>query len=181
MALSEGLICILWYFWLCPHVVSNETMWCHNSEEDFIFLFVYACNYTLAGPCDVAVGCHLFLHVNPFNWYLFYTHEYCHVWGIAWRIIMGSGLDVRIYWHFFTITINYDSSQSMSVYDLLHSLLDHEHVLFHCDDQWRISAHTLNSLNDICLTNPPFLSACLQIYVGSFPWKSIVTYVYPCK
>jgi hypothetical protein len=50
-----------------------------------------------------------------------------------------------IYWHFFTITINYYSPQSMTVYDSLHSLLDHERLLFHCDE-WRITAHTLNCL-----------------------------------
>jgi hypothetical protein len=34
------------------------------------------------------------------------------------------------------ITISYDSSQSMTVYDSLHSLLDHERLLFHCDEWW---------------------------------------------
>jgi hypothetical protein len=47
---------------------------------------------------------------------------------------MGSGLDDLIYWHFFTITLNYDSSQSVTVYDSLNSLLDHELLLFHCDE-----------------------------------------------
>jgi hypothetical protein len=37
---------------------------------------------------------------------------YCHVSGVPWLIITGSGLDDWIYWHFFTITINYNSSQS---------------------------------------------------------------------
>jgi hypothetical protein len=31
--------------------------------------------------------------------------------------MMGSGFDDWIYWHFITITINYDGSQSMTVYD----------------------------------------------------------------
>jgi hypothetical protein len=52
---------------------------------------------------------------------------------------MGSTLNYWIYWHFFTIPINYDSSQSMTVYDSLHSLLDHERLLFHCD-QWRTTS-----------------------------------------
>jgi hypothetical protein len=43
---------------------------------------------------------------------------------------MGSGLDDWIYWHFFTITINYESSQSITVYDWLHSLLDYECLPF---------------------------------------------------
>jgi hypothetical protein len=30
--------------------------------------------------------------------------------GVAWLIIMGSGFDDRIYWHFFTIAVNYNSS-----------------------------------------------------------------------
>jgi hypothetical protein len=44
----------------------------------------------------------------------------------AWLITVGSGLDDCIYWHFFTITINCDSSQSTTVYDSLHSLLNYE-------------------------------------------------------
>jgi hypothetical protein len=40
--------------------------------------------------------------------------KYCHVWGVPWRIIMGSGLDDWICWHFFTITTNYNSSQSVT-------------------------------------------------------------------
>jgi hypothetical protein len=32
----------------------------------------------------------------------------------------------------------------MTVHDSLHSLLDHESLLFHCDE-WLIIAHTLNS------------------------------------
>jgi hypothetical protein len=46
---------------------------------------------------------------------------------------MGSGFDYRIYCHFFTITANCGSSQSMTVYDSPHSLLDYESLLFHCD------------------------------------------------
>jgi hypothetical protein len=30
--------------------------------------------------------------------------------GLAWLIIMGSGFDDWICWHFFTITLNYNSS-----------------------------------------------------------------------
>jgi hypothetical protein len=44
-----------------------------------------------------------------------------------------------------TITTNYNSSQSVTVYDSLHSLLDHEHLLFHCDER-RITAHILDCL-----------------------------------
>jgi hypothetical protein len=43
---------------------------------------------------------------------------------------MGSGLDDWIYWHFYTITVSYDSSQSMTVYDSLHSLPDYECLPF---------------------------------------------------
>jgi hypothetical protein len=53
--------------------------------------------------------------------------------GFLWRITMGSWFDDWIYWHFFTSTINYDSSQSMTVYDSLHSLLYHE---------WRTRNHS---------------------------------------
>jgi hypothetical protein len=33
--------------------------------------------------------------------------------GLVWLIIMGSGFNDWVYWHFFTITINYYSSQSI--------------------------------------------------------------------
>jgi hypothetical protein len=53
--------------------------------------------------------------------------------GLAWRIVLGSGLYDWIYRHFFTLTINYVSSQSITLYVSLHSLLDYECLLFHCD------------------------------------------------
>jgi hypothetical protein len=61
---------------------------------------------------------------------------------------MGSRLDEWIYWHFLTITTNQNSSQSMVVYDLLHSLLDHERLLFYCDERRTMNpcSHTLNCL-----------------------------------
>jgi hypothetical protein len=52
------------------------------------------------------------------------------------------------FWHFFTITLNCDSSQSVTVHDSLHSLLDHERLLF-LSDEWRtkVPADTLNCLD----------------------------------
>jgi hypothetical protein len=41
--------------------------------------------------------------------------------GLEWLIIMGSGFNDWIYWHFFTITINYNSSH---IELLLNSLMD---------------------------------------------------------
>jgi hypothetical protein len=35
------------------------------------------------------------------------------LFGVLWWIIMGSRLDYSIYWHFFTITVNYYSLQSI--------------------------------------------------------------------
>jgi hypothetical protein len=75
--------------------------------------------------------------------------------GFAWLIIMGSGFDDWIYWHLFTITVNYACSQSVTVYDSLHSLLDYECLLFHCDE-WRtknLCSHLellLNAESRIC-------------------------------
>jgi hypothetical protein len=54
---------------------------------------------------------------------------------------MGSGFDDWLYWNFFTITTNYDSSQSMAAYDSLHSLLDPERLLFRFGEERRIPAH----------------------------------------
>jgi hypothetical protein len=58
----------------------------------------------------------------------------------ACLMITGSGVDDFIYWHFFTITTTYNSSQSMTVYDSLHSLLDYECLLFHLYE-WRTKNH----------------------------------------
>jgi hypothetical protein len=55
---------------------------------------------------------------------------YCHVWWVPWRTITGSGLDDWICWHFFKISINYNSSKSMTVSDSLHFLLDYKRLLF---------------------------------------------------
>jgi hypothetical protein len=43
---------------------------------------------------------------------------------------MGSGFDEWIHWHFVAIKITDYSSQSMTVYGSLHSLLDYECLLF---------------------------------------------------
>jgi hypothetical protein len=59
---------------------------------------------------------------------------------VWWLIIISFGFKDLIYWYFFAITINYDSSQSMTLYDSHHSLLDHERLLFHCDE-WRTTNH----------------------------------------
>jgi hypothetical protein len=68
---------------------------------------------------------------------------------------MGSEFEDWIYWHFFTITMNYNSSQSMNVYDSLHSLLDHERILFHCDE-WRRTNHCshIELPSDFWITTP---------------------------
>jgi hypothetical protein len=50
---------------------------------------------------------------------------------------MGSGFDDWVYWHFFTIAINYYSSQSiLTAESSLHS-----------------ASRSTTALNDICLTN----------------------------
>jgi hypothetical protein len=66
--------------------------------------------------------------MNNLKFYI-YTEYNAMYKGFACLITMGSGLDGWIYWHFFTITTNYDSSQSMTVYDSLHSSLDYECLL----------------------------------------------------
>jgi hypothetical protein len=46
----------------------------------------------------------------------YFTETYCHYQGLSWRTIMGSGFDGWIYKHFFTIKMNYNSSQSKTVW-----------------------------------------------------------------
>jgi hypothetical protein len=60
--------------------------------------------------------------------------------------IKGSGLDDWIHWHFFTITTNYNSSQSLAAYDLLHSLLDYK-----CEES--LLTESLGSLTNAKLLN----------------------------
>jgi hypothetical protein len=59
--------------------------------------------------------------------------QYFHVSGVPRLIITSSGLDDLVYWHFFTIIINCNSSRSVTVRDSLHSLLDYACLLFYCD------------------------------------------------
>jgi hypothetical protein len=100
---------------------------------------------------------------------IFSKHDTGMYSGLAWLITMGSGLGDWIYWHFFTITIIYDSSQSMTVYNTLHSLLDHECLLFHCDE-WLLTHWT--TLNDVCL-DESFLQS------ESFGRRDICWYRFP--
>jgi hypothetical protein len=50
----------------------------------------------------------------PYTYIHTYIHTYCHVSGVPRLIIMGSRLEDWMLWHFFTITTNYNSSQSMT-------------------------------------------------------------------
>jgi hypothetical protein len=43
------------------------------------------------------------------------SSKQCHVYGVSATNNMGFGVDDWVYWHFFTITINYDSSKLMIV------------------------------------------------------------------
>jgi hypothetical protein len=61
--------------------------------------------------------------------------------SIFFHVIVGYRFDDWIYWTSpIIVTVNYDSLQSMTVYDSLYSLLDHEHHRLHCDEwQTKIS------------------------------------------
>jgi hypothetical protein len=52
--------------------------------------------------------------------------------GFAWLIIMGSGFDDWVYWHFFTITVNYNSS----------------HIEFLLNAVWRTTMKNLSLLSE---------------------------------
>jgi hypothetical protein len=72
---------------------------------------------------------------------------YCHVSEVAWRVIVDSGLDGWIYWHFFTITIN-------DFLRLAPFLTGLRGFLFHCDE-WRTKNQSLltESLNSLTKLN----------------------------
>jgi hypothetical protein len=96
--------------------------------------------------------------------------------GFAWLIITGSGLDDWIYWYFFRITTNYNSSQSMTVYDSLHSLLDCERVLFCCD--WLDSSLRIGHFFSFCcqVVNTPQLNTQLLNSLTTESLKSLLNY-----
>jgi hypothetical protein len=71
--------------------------------------------------------------------------------GVGMTKLTDSRSDKWIYWCSFTTTINSDSLQSLTVYDSLHSLLAHGGRLAFCYNERRISAHTLNCLEQ-CLS-----------------------------
>jgi hypothetical protein len=68
--------------------------------------------------------------------------------GSEWRILMGPGLDDWIYWHFFTTTSNYNSSQSMTK-TRFYSLLDYECLLFWVTDLDLIYESVTSSASDV--------------------------------
>jgi hypothetical protein len=85
---------------------------------------------------------------------------YCHLWGgFAWLILMVSGLDNWIYWHFFIIKINWNSSRSMSKTRSI--LFWTTSVSSFTGIDWvliyeSVTSSTATALNDDCLTNEPF-------------------------
>jgi hypothetical protein len=102
---------------------------------------------------------------NGFTCHSMYDTVTC-TW-LAWRIIMGSGFDECVYWHFFTITINYNSSQLMTVHDSFLSLLDHDRLLFHY-------SHIEVPWTTSYLTNPSWrISDCLERRLANEFLKSL--------
>jgi hypothetical protein len=130
-------------------------------------------------------GCSMFYKTIPAftgRHYIIYRH----VSGVLWLIITGYGLDNWIYCHIYLqsllITINYKSSQAVTAYDSLHSLLDYKCLLFHCDwlgsdlrighfyewqtknqiwlliYEWIGDDSLLNSLPTQSITCPPFIT-----------------------
>jgi hypothetical protein len=51
-------------------------------------------------------------------------------WVVRVMKLMCSRSGEWIYWCSFTVTLSYDSLQLLTVYDLLHSVLDHECLPF---------------------------------------------------
>jgi hypothetical protein len=105
----------------------------HNILLDFIILFILGEEYELRNSCrryretetlyhaiiSIAISLSIccFCSVSGIMYIYIYIYIYVCVCvcvvtysGFAWLIIMGSGFDDWIYWHFFTITVNCNSS-----------------------------------------------------------------------
>jgi hypothetical protein len=102
-----------------PHEYESWKNKLHNTTQHNTQLFHIDINITLPSKSE-----------SPMSWsisIILHTVTYC---GFAWLIMMDSGSDDWIYWPFFTITINFDSSHSMTVHNSLQSLLNYECLPF---------------------------------------------------
>jgi hypothetical protein len=77
--------------------------------------------------------------------------------GLVWLIIMGSGLGDWIYWHFLTITVNYNSSQIELLLNALRLLSDECRM----ENLWLLKC--TNQLPFITSTRPKYKSPCRTI------------------
>jgi hypothetical protein len=99
-------------------------------------------------------------------------YEYCHVSGVPWIIITGSGLDDWIYWRLPVQSIITAHSQWLS--NLLHSLLGYECLLFYYD--WLGSDLRIGHLISFCclLVNTPQRNT--QLLNSGLSCKRRITY-----
>jgi hypothetical protein len=66
---------------------------------------------------------------------------------------MGSRCDDWVYWHFFTITFNSDSLQSVTLYDSFHSFFCAASVFSSTMTNNEFLLTPWTALNDVCLSN----------------------------
>jgi hypothetical protein len=76
--------------------------------------------------------------------------------GLAWRIIMGSIFVDRVYWRFFTITVDYNRSHiELLLNDVYLSLISNWSLLL-----WYLSATTWTESDSYIMTDGQLVSLC---------------------
>jgi hypothetical protein len=104
-----------------PFLRNVATMWLHAWDDHYlpfnsVLIGPDRTTYFLSPPLWVTWSS--FVVISPYNWDRSWV--YCHLSGVSWLIITGSGLDDWIYWHLYIYTVRDYSNYSSIAY--LHTL-----------------------------------------------------------
>jgi hypothetical protein len=87
------------------HEASSPGTWFHLLKVNFLRISNIECEEW--GGCGLILVRNMVYFILTFLWR--YVMNIATYTGLSCLIIMGSGFDDWVYWHFFTITVNYNS------------------------------------------------------------------------
>jgi hypothetical protein len=102
--------------------------------------------------------------------------------GLAWLIIMGSGFDDWVYWHFFIITVDYNSSHIEHILNDVCLTNLYEYSLSESYDRRSVGQFVLESSVHLGLTTRLLLlsDSCGFVDVGCSRWREDGSVIYNC-